>query len=32
MVIDADEQWNSMTGEPRDPHASSAFGTTQGQH
>ena len=32
MVIDSDEQWNSMTGEPRDPHASSAFGTTQGQH
>ena len=32
MVIEADEQWNSMTGEPRDPNARSVFGTTQGQH
>jgi MSHA biogenesis protein MshL len=32
MVIEADEQWNSMTGEPRDPNAPSVFGTSQGQH
>jgi MSHA biogenesis protein MshL len=32
LVIEADEQWNSMTGEPRDPNAPSVFGTTQGQH